>query len=302
MGRGIGFGCLVAWIATVVAGGIAVADDAAWRDRVLKHVMKLEVETATLDEQTPTGKTLLDRVVSLNERVRALETTAGLKPGVVKGVDDLDALSMDVAMLQTRLGAVRTAREPKKAPPPPPAPAPAPDKKDADPKDAKPKDDPKKSPAASKWPDSVRFLATSKLLYAETGSWIETRDDYGVLRRDFLMDGYRGTLSLSLRAANLKTDVRAVVVRLGVRMKDPFVTATSAYKVYDVRWEASNRVFGNESLKNLPAHDVISVQGPIRYIVGGPRDQRMSCEVEAYVISATLQSGEVLSFEPPKFE
>ena len=319
-----------AWAIVVVAVAVIAAasrasseDDTAWRARIEKQVKRLEVVAAELDAQAPSGRTLLERVIALDVRVRAMETAAGLESGPVRRENDLSLLSLDVTMLQTRLDAVRAAREPKKQPPPgptpekpapgkpagpggpvapggPPAPGGAP-KPGADPVGGDPKGAPKKSPAASKWPDTVRFLVTAKFVYAETGEWVDVRDDFGVLlRRDFLQDGFRGTLGFSLRAANLRTDVRSVLVRIGVRMKSPFASDESSYRVYDVRWDASNKVFGNESLKTLAAYDVVTQRGPIQWI-SGPRERSMALEPEAYVISATLPSGEELDFEPPKF-
>ena len=301
------WGAFLVGFAMWAAGRAAAEDDAAWRGRLDRQMKKLEAVAAEMDAKPPSGRTLLERIVSLDVRVRALEAAAGLTAGPLRRDDDLSMLSLDVTMLQTRLNAVRAAREPPKPPAPPKpdpvAPPKAPDPvPGANPPAPDPKaDPPKKSPAASKWPDSVRFLATAKFVFAETGEWYDVRDDLGVLiRRDFLMDGYRGTLGFSIRAAGLKTDVRSVVVRVGVRMKAPFASDESSYRVYDVRWDASNKVFGNDSLKTLPAYDVVTQRGPIQW-TSGPHERSMALEPEAYVISAVLPSGEEIAFAPPKF-
>jgi hypothetical protein len=298
---------LLAGLALLLCAGAAASDDAgdaAWRGRLDRHLEKLEEVAADVDGQKPSGKTLVERTVALDARVRALEQAAGLSAGAIRGDPDLSLLTLDLTMLQTRLNAVIAARAPKKPQPvelpadvpkaaDSPKPAPDPDAPDA-------KDKADKKSAASKWPQSVRFLATAKFVFGETGEWYEVLDGQGlVIRRDFLMDGRRGTLGLSLRAANLKTDVRAAVVRVRVRMQDPYVTADSAYHDVDIRWEASNQVFGNDSLKSFPAHEVLSVRGPIRWI-SGPRTRSMPVSAEAWLLAATLASGEELTFEEPK--
>jgi hypothetical protein len=294
--RGIGI-VVAACIALAVAPFALGGDDEAWRLRIEKELRRVEVGVSLLDEQKPTSAKIVDRVRSLDARLAALEKGAGIAVGRVVGEDDLGTLSQDVAVLNTRWRLVVAAKTPKPEPPAPKPPAPPKDPKEpADPK--------KKDPAGKKpereWPSKVAFKATAKIVYAETGEWFLTKARRSGVGDDFLMDGYRGRISFTLRAANLLRDVKGVKVRVAVRMKAPFTDRSDVYRTYDIEWNASNNVFGNDSIKSWVNHDDVVVSGPVRWIAK-PQQVTSTLDVEAHVVSAVQGDGRELTFEVPEY-
>ena len=283
-------------IAALLSPCAARADD-AWTARVRREVMRIEVTVATLDQQKPSGTTLVERLVALNARVVALEKEAGLEPGAISGKDDLGAMTQDIVSLDVRWRRIVAKR------------APAPEPKVLPPAPAGPKPTPAPGPgvpvkpaklAPGQWPPRVAFAATAKLVYEETGVWYETRLDSGEIERNFLSDGFQGKLSFSLRAKGLVKDVRSAKIRVAARLKAPFSDRSDVYRVNDVEWNAENRVFGNDSLRSWIHHDSWRQPGTIRW-TGGPRASSMSLDVEAYVLSITLSDGSTVAFEVPEY-
>jgi hypothetical protein len=266
----------------------AAADD-AWASRVDRELKRMEVTIAALDQRTPSGGTLVERVLALDARLKVLEKAYDLPPGAVAGKDDLGSLTNDVIVLDTRARKVAAKRDPPK-------------ETKVEPKKPEDAGVPKKpEKQAGQWPKSLTFSATAKVVYVHTGGWHETKLESGEIRREFLMDGYEARLGFSLRAKGLMKPVRSATIRVATRLKAPLAERSDVYRVNDVTWNASNTTFDNESYKTWHHHDTWQVSAGIRYILA-PRTASMSLDVEAHVVSVTLADGSTVAFEVPEIK
>ncbi len=267
------------------------ADDEAWKARIEKELVRVEVAVEALDAQKPATGALHERVAALHARLAALEKAAGIDPGTIQGAKDLSTLTMDVAALSTRHKAILASRQPKPDTPPKPQPPAM-------------SDEPPKKPAAKEWPKKVEFKVNSKVVYVETGHFVhEEYWDYVrglyVVNDYFLTDGWQGKLSFSLRAAGLLRDVKGVLVRVTVRMMGPLTEETDLWRTYDVQWTASNAM-GNDSLKTWDDYDTFQCSISPKHI-GGPQKRSAKFDAQAWVVSATLKDGTEQKFEVPTF-
>lgn len=258
----------------------------------------LEALTARLDHVTTLrNQQLTRRVELLDQRLRALEQRHGLPGGVISRRGGFAFLLDDVTRLGARLKHVLRAEAMAAGPAqdlpaqrvlvpaaPPPAGAAAPPAKAA--------------PGA--WPASLRFNATANVNYEATGShvllgptWIQG------WQSTFLQDGWRGSISFSLRARGLVRTVRAAQVRVVVRLAAPFAPGGAWYRVYDVLREAQRALHDN-ALKDFPNHDPIEIRGPFTWL-DRPSRGVTRLEVEAHVLALTLADGSLVTFQAPEF-
>lgn len=283
-------------LAFASAVGIVAADEEetpaqlAWRERIETQFQRVEMTLTALDKAKGAVGSLLARITAVHKRLLALEGKAQLELGTIHGKDDLSNLTMDVTSLGTRARLIIDSRAPKKpaAPVPPPTPTVAP--KPAPP-DAQ--------PPGRKWPMEVRFLSTAKIVYQQTGEWFISKNQRSGLGNDFLMDGYAGTIAFSLRASGLRNDVASADIRVAIKLRAPFASDDNTYRIYDVHW-AAEKVFNNDSIRNFPRYDEISVPGPIEWIKE-PKMVTLPLTAEAYVTKVTLPNGEVVAFNVPEF-
>lgn len=271
--------------------------EVAWQQRLEQQMERGEMELTALDKKKPAPTTrLADRVKDANARVAALEKAAKLPVGTVRGTAVLLDLTSDIAAMQTRVRALIDTRKPKPkgaVPPTPKPPDPAPAAKPESPQSG-----------ATSWPTSLRFPAKARVLYEETGEWFISKNQRSGLGPDFLMNGYQGVLSLSISAAGLKAPVTSAQLLVVVQMQPPFADDADTYRLYEVSWDStisSAGTFHNDSLKNLPAYADFSVSGPIEWI-SKPRKVTTTFPCTAHVMSVTLKSGEMVTFETPQFE
>ena len=265
------------------------ADDEEWKARLEGEATRIETGVAALDALKASTGTLVERVKSLQDRLVAVEKANGLVPGTVAAKDDLTSLTKDVTTLSTRLKAVLTKRNPPKERPP-------------DDPVAKPKPPPApKQPRVIEWPSQIAFSVTAKVDYAETGTWFKSPFDSTGLGPDyFRLDGYVGSFSWSLRAKGLPRDVKAVRVRLAIKLKAPLVDAAGPYHVFDVGWTA-NAVLNNDALRSWRKAEDISVHLDSPKWIGLTKNVSANLDAEAYLISATLPDGTEKQFEVPDF-
>lgn len=103
----------------VLAEGSETPAQAAWRERIEAQLTRVEMSVAALDKVKAATGPLLARVTSVHARLHALEKTAKVELGTIKGTDDLSHLTMDVTSLGTRARVLIEARSPKKPAIPP---------------------------------------------------------------------------------------------------------------------------------------------------------------------------------------
>jgi hypothetical protein len=267
--------------------GICIADDAAWRTRLDGELSKAEAAAAKLDSKAAPKGELVDRIRALHERTLQMEKTCNLVPGTITGKSGLPDLTKDIVGLASRLRTVYLERNPQEKPPPP-APKPAP---------AKPAEKPQ-DPKEVSWPDSLSFNATANMVYQETGDWFIDSMRRSGLGNDFLMDGYTGTLSFSVRAVGLIREIRSADIRVGVKLGSPFTSKSNLYAWYEIRWNAHTSLW-NGALKTWPKYDTIHVDGPIRWIEG-PNELKVNWEAVAHVRSVTTKDGKTIQFDVPE--
>jgi hypothetical protein len=289
-GRRISFAAtaLLGALMLVARGPATAGPDDAWKERLGGEIARVEAGVAELDGQKAAEGTLLERVTALDGRIAALEKAAGLEVGKVEGKDDLAALTRDVGVLRTRWKTVERGGAP---PPGPEKPAP---KEPPAPEEPKP-------PTGPRWPETVAFSATAKMTYHETGFLAPERAAYlGVPpETPFLMDGYEGNLSFSLRAKGLVRPLKTARVRVRVRLKSPFHGDAQATREYDVDWKA-DRELSDGALRTWLGHDTLSVSLLPRRWIRGPRRVAADLDAEAYLLSAVTRDGTSLEFEVPE--
>lgn len=272
-----------------------VPPEVAWQERLEQQLARVEMELTALDRKKPKiAPKLLERVQAAHARIVDLEKAAKLEVGTIRGRAPLSDITSDIAAMHTRIKALIDARKPKPKGGVPPKPKPS---------APEPKPDPRPNAPAG-WPSSLRFPAKAKVLYEETGEWFITKIRHSGLGPDFLMDGYRGVVSLSISAAGLRAPVASAELIVAMQLKPPLADDDDTYRVYEITWNSSissSGTFGNDSLKNLPAYDEILVRGPIGWIEE-PRKVTTSFPCTAHVASVTLKSGEVIRFQTPQFE
>lgn len=295
------FMALTASHSAAVADGLETPAQVAWRERIEAQLTRVEMSVAALDKAKPVAGSLLARVTSVHARLHALEKTAKVELGTIKGTDDLSHLTMDVTSLGTRARVLIDARSPKKPSPPalPPAKVPSSGGGAPTPPAGPSPSGPQQAPRA--WPEQLEFSATAKVVYQETGEWFISKNQRSGLGNDFLMDGYSGTVAFSLRAKGLRKEITSADIRVAVKLRAPFASDDNTYRIYDVRWTseiAQSGRFGNDSLKNYPRYAAIEASGPIEWIKE-PRLVTLPLTAEAYVRSITLPGGEVIEFEIP---
>ena len=135
--------------------------------------------------------------------------------------------------------------------------------------------------------------------YVETGKWFISRMRRSGLGDDFLMTGYAGKISFTVRAVGLVRQIRSADIRVAVKMTEPFTRRNDVYKVYDVRWNA-RRSLWNAAVRTWPNFDEIEVSGPIQWIAR-PREQERDLTATAYVLSVTTTEGKQITFAAPEF-
>jgi hypothetical protein len=277
------------WV--LVAAGVAWGDE-AWRKRVEAEATKAEQACARLDQATAAKGDLPTRVRALDERVTALEKAAGIPPGVVLGKDDLSSLTQDLVNLGARIKRLAQPADappkPKPLPKPPPKPEPA--------EDAVPP-----GPTGPQWPTTLTFNGTARMSWEEKGEWIlrERWDRFGVYEQwnEFRMDGYRGTVHFTLRAAGLLRQIRGAELRVALKMVHPFHAAAKPYRSYEVSWNAQQSLW-NGAVRSWLDHDTFEVNVTPRWSTK-PKVTNTRLEAVVHVRSVTTKDGQVVRFQVP---
>jgi hypothetical protein len=260
------------------------ADDEGWRARLETEATKVEAACEKLDhKKAPVGE-LPARVKALEARVTELEKALSIVPGKISGQADLQHLTQDLVQLATRIRQIEHDGDTEK-----PVPLPKP------PKPAEPAPGKAVEAAEPKWPTSLTFKATAKITYEETGEWFLDSMHRSGLGPDFLMNGYSGTMSFTVRAQGLLREIRSAKLRVIVRARSPFTNKTNVYRVYEIDWTAKQSLW-NAAVKTWANYDDFTVSGPVKWIEK-PKKVTADWDAEAHVRSVVTKKGEVVEFE-----
>jgi hypothetical protein len=263
-----------------------VAGDEGWIARLEQEATKVEAACEKLDQKQAVRGELVARVRAIQDRVCKLETAHGIVPGKVSRKSDLPSLTQDLVTLATRIRQISEDGKPDK---PAPSPSPKPPESDA----PKPK-----ASGEGKWPTSLTFKATARITYEETGEWFINSIRRSGLGNDFLMNGYAGTISFTVRAQGLVREIRSASMRVIVKIRSPFTRKTNVYRTYEIDWTAKQSLW-NAAVKTWAKYDDLVVSGPVDWI-DKPRKVTADWEAEAHVRSVTTKDGKVIQFEIPE--
>jgi hypothetical protein len=228
-------------------------------------------------------------------RISRAEAALRIASGSVSERSDVGSLLNDCAALGGRLkGLVRAKalaahkgplglQQPAFVKAPPPAAPPAPPEK----------------PAAGAWPATLSFAATAKIGYWPEGEWFLTKMQRSGWGPDFLLTGWRGDVSFSIRARDLLKEVKSCELLVAVKLPSLFAPMAGTWRTYDVTWKP-DRSFWNTSTRTWMAQERLEVDGPYEW-TDRPKDGSAKPEAEAHVKSLTLLDGTVVTFQVPTF-
>lgn len=292
-------GLLLLGAALLLSVGSARAADPR-EDALAAHLALLEDLAWNLDRERPWPGSPETRVGNLHVRLARIEAGLRIPTGAVSRRSDLASLLSDALSLGARVKGIRAAQalaraggrrglvQPEfvKSPPPPAPPGPPPGA-------------PPEKPVPGAWPKRISFAATAKIGYWPEGEWFLTKMRRSGWGPDFLLTGWKGDVSFSLRARDLVRQVRSCELRVAVRLPPPFATVDGTWRLYDVAWKPDVSM-ANTSLRTWMGHERLEVAGPFAW-VDAPRDGSAKCEVECWVRQVTLLDKSVVTFEVPEF-
>jgi hypothetical protein len=269
---------LAALLGAAVLASPVAADDEAWKERIAGELARVEMGVAALDGRSVAAGDPVARVRALDERLSAIEKAEGLPVGEVAAKDDLASLTQDVSRLSTRWKAILEKRDPS-----------------ADPTPAPRREVPRpKPPARPEWPTLLPFHATAKIAYEPVG---QHHPEY--FAPNFLLHGYRGAVSFSLRARGLVREAASARVEVLVRTQPPFGSTTLRY---EVSWVPETGVLGDGALKTWTEFDHREATVLPHWVhrpIGRNARTALDLRAEAHVLSLVTRAGETVSFETP---
>jgi hypothetical protein len=288
---------LLPLLAVCVAGASglrAARADEAWERRILRAIVKAEVETQALDGQEAVEGGMRERIHALDLRVQALERAAE-KPA---GEETLYEGSSQTDLLVSLTGAITSidARLRRLRKPPTPPEDERPESSD-DPAGGvpAPETDPQGTADRGGWPERLRFNATAIVQVEESGKWIYGETfDHVVIRLGWLQDGHDGKLSVSLRAVGLVKEIRSARVLVVVHPIRPFRFGVA--QTYRLEWTAERRMFNNATRTWAKFADWSWHPGPV-WTDGPEKPTTVRPAVEAWVESVVTKDGDEVHFE-----
>ena len=265
----------------VLAANLDLLEDLVWRH----------------DHERALAGTYETRVWNLHVRISRLEAARRIPQGGVSRRSDITSLLADAALLGARVKGLRRVDAMQaagghlglrqdvflKPPPEPPGPAGPPPAK----------------PAPGQWPAKLTFAATAKIGYWSEGEWFLTKMRRTGWGPDFLLTGWQGDVSFSIRARDLVKEVRSCDLRVAVKVVRPFAEMAGTWRFYDVEWKP-DRSMANTSLRTWMAVERLKLDGPFEW-TDGPSEGSAKLEVECHVRSVTLLDKSVVTFQFPEY-